>query len=1189
MSSGPSIWNIVPLKPTDPKQQTFAQAYTFGGADRQLPDLNAGFRQVNSDKLLETPPSYLYTVSAERWQQVDRKDPLKYTFLQADEQYNEGKVQILGLPSATRSQRVQTDGFPVAQIPNEEPILYFNHLAPWNINYPFAGPGGGVISDQQPGVSGTFQPPGRNIKAEPSGNVRAPTFNQGQNVGVMPGQIAPAPPRGIFNRNPVANPVRFVVNGGPMNVDVPMVVGADMRPQFDIQAPADNPVRDPIGVHGGQPVGFPIPVHGGQPVPEQIPVPGGHPVRDPLGVQGGQPAGFPIPARGDQPVPEEIQVPGGHLVRDPLGVGAGIHTPVTPIVVKQPIIRDIQGIRVPHVERLIAEVTVVGTGVDTDSPQQFLTTNPNPSKTPVLIIGPTPTAVPSVLNRASATAIHDGLQQGSTVVLPSSNTLLLPVNASAPVIFEAVRTNINVTQAEAVQIATEIKEQAASDPKKVTNEAQVEKIIQSATKRSAEIEQVSPQKRHQQELMVRVERDLLRARKAGNKFSQYEASGVFSREEINEVMTEIIESLAASYGTLAKISSFDTTFTVPSKISTDKSFQPDLIRGLTLKEKQEKISNYLSATANALRERLKGSRSGDKVTPIIGSTTPAPQAVRNREDYDLGRSDAAVVRGPRQAPVNVKPRQDPSAIPTPTFSPIAPSEYLMPSHFTPAPPTPSNPQDVSLPVPANIATASWDKQVQIHSVPPALIQKTAPKKAPTSRTIPSKQAASPASSAIVPTMAAVVNAPAAPTPIQASVVNAPAVPTPTQAAFAAPTPTAAAAPEVSATPEQHAAMLDDFNMASAKGGTIPTRAALLARNRAREAKAAKKAAASAAPAPAVSTPAPVPEPEPQPTHRRQLTPGDEMNAISRAMSQIVSNPNFEVESEAQYARAEQQHEQALQSGGPMEAQQLPAQEDNYGIVQGNEVTQFGFDEQLHDQTMQNSDILEAEPLALGSQGVGLGSGFETGLPATEYGRDEQQFERAVESGAQMEAYGVYTPDVHGTADTQYGVTTGINADEYGYDEQKFERAVDSGGMLEAEAIPLGSQGVGLGSGFETGLPATEYGRDEQQFERAVESGAQMDAYGVEDDPNKQGYGIIYGTNISPEDFAAYQSQAKFANQGSISFDDSSSQSSSTHPFDRSDEQSATYDEYGNFAMDVDPQKATYGNLGSVGGFLSIPL
>lgn len=136
MSSGPAIWNIVPLKPIDTVEQGVKQLYTFGGDDRQLPDLQAGFRQTSSDKIQGAPPSYLYQISAQRWQQVDRKDPLKYTYLQADEQYNEGKVQILGLPTAMRAQRSQQDGFPLAQQPNEEPIMYMNHNAPWNINYP---------------------------------------------------------------------------------------------------------------------------------------------------------------------------------------------------------------------------------------------------------------------------------------------------------------------------------------------------------------------------------------------------------------------------------------------------------------------------------------------------------------------------------------------------------------------------------------------------------------------------------------------------------------------------------------------------------------------------------------------------------------------------------------------------------------------------------------------------------------------------------------------------------------------------------------------------------------------------------------------------------------------------------------------------------------------------------------------
>lgn len=156
MSSGPAIWNIVPLKPNDPQAQGLNQAYAYGGDDRQLPDLQAGFRQSNSDKIQGAPPSFLYTVSAQRWQTVDRKDPLKYTYLQGDEQYNEGKVQILGLPTAMRAQRTQQDGFPVAQQPNEEPIMYQNPFAPWLITYPFANGGGagGAPLDMQGGYGG---------------------------------------------------------------------------------------------------------------------------------------------------------------------------------------------------------------------------------------------------------------------------------------------------------------------------------------------------------------------------------------------------------------------------------------------------------------------------------------------------------------------------------------------------------------------------------------------------------------------------------------------------------------------------------------------------------------------------------------------------------------------------------------------------------------------------------------------------------------------------------------------------------------------------------------------------------------------------------------------------------------------------------------------------------------------------
>lgn len=113
-----SIWNIEEYKPRPTQAQPHLNAAYLLDKERNLPDLEAGFRVQSSDQAWVPQPSYLYLVNNARLERADQYawGPQYESFLQTRIDQNEGYVCPLDSMSE-RDIRYNLDGFPMNQPP----------------------------------------------------------------------------------------------------------------------------------------------------------------------------------------------------------------------------------------------------------------------------------------------------------------------------------------------------------------------------------------------------------------------------------------------------------------------------------------------------------------------------------------------------------------------------------------------------------------------------------------------------------------------------------------------------------------------------------------------------------------------------------------------------------------------------------------------------------------------------------------------------------------------------------------------------------------------------------------------------------------------------------------------------------------------------------------------------------------
>jgi ABC-type transporter Mla subunit MlaD len=115
-----SIWHIEEYKPRAPRGSSALEAAYVWQNDRQLPDLEAGFRGISSDQQPYPLPSYLFLENAARLPQVDPHawGPEYEQVILNREDHNEGYQTSMDVKSL-RQKPVSMDGVPEGGLPQE--------------------------------------------------------------------------------------------------------------------------------------------------------------------------------------------------------------------------------------------------------------------------------------------------------------------------------------------------------------------------------------------------------------------------------------------------------------------------------------------------------------------------------------------------------------------------------------------------------------------------------------------------------------------------------------------------------------------------------------------------------------------------------------------------------------------------------------------------------------------------------------------------------------------------------------------------------------------------------------------------------------------------------------------------------------------------------------------------------------
>lgn len=178
-----SIFNVLATHPPDVIGQPRQTAYVYD-PDRELPDMQAGFRYWTSSQGTVPEPSWLYSSEGRLGSYGNQVSYEDLPYYQAGVSNERGLCQVLSLPTARKS-FARSDGSLLGPLPDEMPILLMTLQGP--DQYPFAAPG-------QPG--GTYTEPyvDRGRQADANQMDEADDAQDEQKRDNPPLRIQPPPP-----------------------------------------------------------------------------------------------------------------------------------------------------------------------------------------------------------------------------------------------------------------------------------------------------------------------------------------------------------------------------------------------------------------------------------------------------------------------------------------------------------------------------------------------------------------------------------------------------------------------------------------------------------------------------------------------------------------------------------------------------------------------------------------------------------------------------------------------------------------------------------------------------------------------------------------------------------------------------------------------------------------------------------